>query len=190
MSVRENLLAWIDQFENDHYEFDIYGKRISVDLPMETVEKIMDIALLLVDRVVAAKGDLTTAEYEEHEENIRKKYPDDSEWIHHAILSAVPNDRLFGRYRDIAAMVGELEPHGIPMGSAAYLIMISEDINSVIYAVIRCVDEVDEKYESLAYTFLICILARGWGGAYGWSKTPDGKWTWNSIDAEDYVKES
>ena len=185
MNARKNLLAWIDQFENDHYEFDVYGRTISVDLPRKTVEKVMDIALLLVDRVVAAKGDLTTAEYEEHEKNIHKKYPDESEWLHHVILSAVSNDRLFDRYRDIAAMVGELEPHGIPAGSAAYLLMISEDINSVIYAVVRCVDEVEEKYESLAYTFLICILARGWGEAYGWSKTQDGKWTWKSIVTEE-----
>lgn len=185
MSVRDDLLAWVDQFENDHYEFDVYGRTIIVDLPRETVEKVMDIGLLLVDRVVAAKGDLTTAEYEQHEEKTRKKYHDESDWLHHVILSAVPNDRLFGRYKDIAAMVGELEPHGIPANSAAYLLMVSEDINSVIYAVVRCVDEVDEKYESLAYTFLICVLARGWGEAYGWAKTRDGKWTWKSSDTEE-----
>jgi hypothetical protein len=47
MTVRDTLLAWIDQFENDHYEFDVYGENVSVDLPRETVEKVLDISLLL-----------------------------------------------------------------------------------------------------------------------------------------------
>ena len=45
MDVRENLLAWMDQFENDHYVFDMYGKTVSVDLPREMVEKVMDISI-------------------------------------------------------------------------------------------------------------------------------------------------
>ena len=57
-SIRDDLLEWIDQYEKDHYVFDAYGETISVDLPREAVEKVMDIAICLVDRVVEAQGDL------------------------------------------------------------------------------------------------------------------------------------
>ena len=77
MTVRDTLLAWMDQFENDHYEFDVYGENVSVDLPRDTVEKIMDISLKLCDRVVEAKGELSSAEYENLESIIRKEHPDD-----------------------------------------------------------------------------------------------------------------
>ena len=26
MGFRETILEWMDQFENDHYEFDVYGE--------------------------------------------------------------------------------------------------------------------------------------------------------------------
>jgi hypothetical protein len=26
MGFRETILEWMDQFENDHYEFDVYGR--------------------------------------------------------------------------------------------------------------------------------------------------------------------
>ncbi len=63
MTVRDTLIAWIDQFENDHYEFDVYGENVLVDLPRETVEKVLDISLLLCDRVVEAKDELFMADY-------------------------------------------------------------------------------------------------------------------------------
>ena len=65
MDVRETFLAWMDQFENDHYEFDVYGEKVTVDLTKDTVEKVVDIALLLCDRVAAAQDELTSADYEE-----------------------------------------------------------------------------------------------------------------------------
>ena len=57
MSIREDLLLWAGQFENDHYVFEAYGDEYTVDLPRETVEAAIDIAITLVDRAVAAKGD-------------------------------------------------------------------------------------------------------------------------------------
>ena len=97
MSIKDALLMWADQFENDHYEFDVYGRTISVDLPRKTVEKVMDIALLLVDRVVAAKGDLTTAEYEEHEKNIHTRATmailDTNDKLHDPILICGMNEK-------------------------------------------------------------------------------------------------
>lgn len=81
MTVRDTLLDWIDQFENDHYEFDIYGENVSVDLPRETVEKVLDISLLLCDRVVEAKGELFMADYLNLEESIQQKCKDDKHWI-------------------------------------------------------------------------------------------------------------
>ena len=42
MNAREALLSWIDKFENDHYEYDVYGEMVKVDLPMESIEKLID----------------------------------------------------------------------------------------------------------------------------------------------------
>jgi hypothetical protein len=41
------------------------------------------------------------------------------------------------------------------------------------------VDDVEENYVSLVYTFFIGILAKGWGEGNGWRKTPTG-WQWSS----------
>ena len=161
MDARKALLSWIDKFENDHYEYDVYGEMVKVDLPRESVEKLIDISILLVDRVVAAKGELSTAEYEGLEEDIRKKYPNDEAWLQHVALNAVTNDRLFGRYRDIERMIGELSPRGYPADS---------------------VDDVKENYNSLVYTFFLGVMAKGWGEGYGWSKTAEGNWHWSSRD--------
>jgi len=177
--MRELLLAWIDQFDNDHYEFDVYGEKVTVDLPRETVEKVMDISIELLDRVVAAQGELFTTEYEELEENVRKEYPDDSSWVFHLTLRAVVDDRLFGRYKDIERQIAKLKPRGFPIRSAAYMFTVQLEIYQLIYAVIRHVDDVKENYDSLAYTFFICVLAKGWGEGYGWSKSEEGYWRWS-----------
>ena len=178
MSIREALLTWIDQFENDHYVFDIYGETVTVDLPRETVEQVMDIAILLVDRVVEAQGDLATAEYEELEAAVRKEYPDDSEWVFHVGMEAFCNDRLVGKYRDIEPMVAKLMPRGYPPGSAAYLFTVHFELEELIYAVIRHVDDVKENYDSLVFTFFAGVLTKGWGEGLGWSKTEEGNWQW------------
>ena len=145
MSMKDTLLAWADQFKDDHYVFDMYGETVTVDLPRETVEKIMDISILLLDRVVAAKGELTTAEYEELEENARKKHPDQS-WLVYAMMEAVVNDHLYGRYKDIEPMIGRLMPRGYPVGSAAYLFTVRPELQELIYVVIRSVVAVASKF--------------------------------------------
>ena len=185
MIVRETFLEWIDQFENDHYEYEMYGETVKVDLPRETVEKVMDISLLLCDRVVEAQGELTTAEYEELEASVRKDYPDDGPWLFHVVLKAVLDDGLFGRYKDIEPMVGALMPRGYPMASALYLLVVRPEIHELIYAVIRHVDDVEENYASLAYTFFLGILAKCWGEGFGWSKNENGNWVWKNRDYYD-----
>lgn len=177
MSIREDLLLWADQFENDHYVFEAYGDEYTVDLPRETVEAAIDIAITLVDRVVEAKDDLKTAEYEELEARVRREYPED--WLFRTVLKAYGDDHLFGRYRDIEPMIGRLSPRGYPAGSAAYLLTVRPELHKLIYAVIRHVDDVEENYVSLVYTFFIGILAKGWGEGNGWRKTPTG-WQWSS----------
>jgi hypothetical protein len=179
MSIREDLLLWAGQFENDHYVFEAYGDEYTVDLPRETVEAAIDIAITLVDRVVAAKGDLHTAEYEALEARVRQEHPGDSAWLFHIVLEALRDDHLFGRYRDIEPMIGRLSPRGYPAGSAAYLLTVRPELHKLIYAVIRHVDDVEENYVSLVYTFFIGILAKGWGEGTGWRKTPTG-WQWSS----------
>ena len=166
MNAREMVLSWMDQFENDHYEFDVYGEMVKVDLPRATVEKVMDISIFLVDRVVAAKGELSTAEYEELEENARKKYPDDSSWLFHVVMDAFLNERLFGWYMDIEPMIGDLMPRGYSRESAAYLLTVRPEIHKLIYAVIRHVDDIEENYNSLVYTFFLGVIAKGWGEGY------------------------
>jgi hypothetical protein len=94
-------------------------------------------------------------------------------------LEALRDDHLFGRYRDIEPMIGRLSPRGYPAGSAAYLLMVRPELHKLIYAVIRHVDDVEENYVSLVYTFFIGILAKGWGEGNGWRKTPTG-WQWSS----------
>ena len=74
MDAKKALLAWMDQFQNDHYVLDVYGESVTVDLPKETVTKLIYISISLVDRVVEAKDELHTAEYEDMEERIRKEY--------------------------------------------------------------------------------------------------------------------
>ena len=177
MGIREDLLLWAGQFKNDHYVFVAYGDEYTVDLPRETVEAAIDIAITLVDRVVAAKGDLHTAEYEALEARVRQEHPED--WLFRTVLQAYGDDHLFGRYRDIEPMIGRLSPRGYPAGSAAYLLMVRPELHKLIYAVIRHVDDVEENYVSLVYTFFIGILAKGWGEGNGWRKTPTG-WQWSS----------
>lgn len=180
MGVKETLLAWMDQFLSDHYVLDVYGETVTVDLPKETVTKLIDISILLIDRVVEAKDELHTAEYEDLEERVRKEYPEEGAWLPHVIMKAVSDDHLFERYRDIEPMIGKLMPRGYPMGSAAYLLMVRPEIHKLIYAVIRRVDDVEENYESLVYTFLVGALTKGWGEGFGWSKTEEGNWIWQS----------
>lgn len=179
MAIREDLIEWIEQFEDDHYEFDVYGHNVCVNLPRETVERVLDISILLVDRVVEAKGDLTTAEYEELEKKMRAEYPDDSSWLLFVVIEA-QKGRLFERYKDIEPMIGELKPKGYPMGSAPYLLIVRPIIHELIYAVIRNVDNAKEQYRSLVYTFFIGVLTKGWGEGFGWSKNEEGEWKWKS----------
>ena len=177
MSIRKDLLLWADQFENDHYVFEAYGDTYTVDLDRETVEAAIDIAITLVDRVVAAKGELSTSEYEELEARVRREHLED--WLFRTVLKAYGDDRLFGRYRDIEPMIAKLSPRGYPVGSAAYLLTVRPELHKLIYAVIRHVDDAEENYVSLVYTFFIGILAKGWGEGNGWTKTPTG-WQWSS----------
>ena len=177
MAIREDLLLWADQFENDHYVFEAYGDEYIVDLPRETVEAAIDIAITLVDLVVEAKGDLHTAEYEALEARVRQEHPED--WLFRTVLQAYGDDHLFGRYRDVEPMIGRLSPRGYPAGPAAYLLTVRPELHKLIYAVIRHVDDVEENYVSLVYTFFIGILAKGWGEGNGWRKTPTG-WQWSS----------
>ena len=161
MSVKEDLLAWMDKFPNNHYVLDVYGETVTVDLPKEIVIKLIDISILLVDRVVDAKDELRTAEYEDMEARVRKEYSEDGAWLLHVIMKAVSDDHLFGRYRDVEPMIGELMPRGYPMESAAYLLMVRPEIHKLIYAVIRHVDDVKENYNSLVYTFWSAYSQRG-----------------------------
>ncbi len=172
-NTREKIIKWIDQFENDHYEFDMYGEKVKVDLPREIVEKILDISILLVDRVVDAKGILHTSEYEKLEKKFKKENPDT--WLIRTVLEVVPDDHLFGRYRDIANMIGKLRPHNFPLRSATYLTMILPEIYELIYAAARCVDEAQESYTSLVYTFFLGVLGLCWGEGFGWRKE-NGNW--------------
>ena len=183
MSIRDDLLAWADQFENDHYVFEMYGANFTVDLDRATVENVLDIAITLVDRVAAAKGDLHTTEYEELEERVRQKYPEDGAWLFHTVMEAFLDDHLFGRYRDIEPMIAKLSPRGYPIGSAAYLLTVRPDLRELIYAVIRHVDDVEEIYASLIYTFFLGVLAKGWGEGNGWKKTEKG-WAWHNALAD------
>ena len=184
MNAREMLLAWMDRFENDHYEFDVYGEKVIVDLPRKTVERVMDISLLLCDRVVEAQSELTTAEYEELEASARKQYPDDGSWLFHLVIKAVLNERLFGRYQDIEPMVADLNPRNYPRGSAPHLLIVRPEIHQLVYAVIRHVDDVEENYMSLVYTFFIGVLTKGWGEGFGWVKMEDGGWQWSNTKYE------
>jgi len=111
---------------------------------------------------------------------VRREHPEDSGWLFHIVLQAVSDDRLFGRYRDIEPMIAKLSPKGYPMGSAAYLLMVRPELHKLIYAVIRHVDDVEENYMSLVYTFFIGILAKGWGEGNGWTKTDEGNWVWST----------
>ena len=167
MDTKEIILSWLNQFENDHYEFDVYGENVTVDLPRDIVEKVLDLSIMLVDRVSLAKDELTTVEYETLEQELREKYPKDSEWLFHIILKVTVDDHLYGRYRDIERSIRQLIPRGHPFGSASDLIVTRPYIQELIYAVIRHVDDIEENYESLAYTFFIGILAKCWGEGYG-----------------------
>ena len=180
--TKELLLDWTEQFENDHYIYEVYGQTLTADVPKETVKKIIDIAILLVDRVKAAKGDLSSSEYEELEGKVREEYPDINEMAFHVMLKAINDEHLFGRYLDIEPMVGELLLRGYEPGSAAYLLLIKPVIHQLIYAVVRHVDEIDEKYTSLAYTFFIGVITKGWSEGNGWTKTENGTWEWKSTD--------
>ena len=183
--TKEGLLIWADQFENDHYVLDVYGEQVTIDLSRQTVEEVMDISLTLVDRVVMANGELTTAEYMELEEKVREQYPEDGSWLLHIVMEAVRNDRLFGRYKDIEPQIGALNPRGYPMGTAAYLLLVRPEIHKLIYAVIRHVDDAVENYKTLVYTFMAGILTKCWGVGFGWSKNEEGNWVWHNSESND-----
>ena len=180
VTARESLLAWADQFENDHCVIEAYGEKYTADLDREKTEAAIDIAITLVDRVVAAKGDLLTSEYEELEAKVRREYPEDSACLLHIVLQVVSDDRLFGRYRDIEPMTAKLSPRGYPVRSAAYLLLVRPELYKLIYAVIRHMDVAEENCDSLVYTFFIGILAKGWGEGNGWKKTDEGSWRWTT----------
>ena len=124
----------------------------------ETVGKLIDISLLLLDRVVEAKGDLHMAEYEELERKVRAEYSDDGEWLLHLTIAVIRDDRLFGRYREIEPMIAKLNPRGYPPGTAAYLLIVRPELHKLIYAVIRHVDDAEENL-SFAGLYVLCRRA-------------------------------
>lgn len=178
MCIKEVLMAWADRFDNDHYEFDIHGNWVKVDLPKKIVYRLAEISQILVDRVVEAKGELTTADYVKLEEKMQQECKDGSDWLFQTVLVALQDERLFGRYKDIEKMIAKLKPRGYPEGSAPYLFTVEFEIHRLIYVVIRHVDDIDENYNSLAYSFFLGILSKCWGEGLGWSKDEDGNWTW------------
>ena len=181
MNIRETILEWTEQFGNGPYVIEEFGTKYTVDVPRNLAEAVLDISILLADRVLEScrKKELCTAEYKELEDKIREKYPDNGDWLFHTVMEAVLDDHLWGRYKDIEAMVGKLKPRGYPFGSAPYLLVMRPEIDALIYAIIRTVDEAESCYDSLVYTFFICILAKGWGEGNGWSKSKEGKWEWH-----------
>ena len=79
-------------------------------------------------------------------------------------------------------MIGELSPRGYLAESAAYMFTVRFSIQELIYAIIRHVDDIEENYNSLVYTFFLGVMAKGWGEGYGWSKTAEGNWRWTLSD--------
>ena len=177
--ARELVQEWIDCFEDNHYEFDLFGHQIKVDLPREKVESILEISLLLAKRIKEAQGDLKSEEYKELEERVRKEHPSNNDWVTFSVLEAVCNERLYGRYRDIEKMIDKLNPRDIPIDSASYMLMVRPDIQSLIYSMIRNVDDVDEKYESIVFSFFLALMAQGWGEGLGWYRCDAGNWCWH-----------
>lgn len=187
MEIRDTILAWADQFGNGPYVIEEYGAKYSVNVPRDLVEAVLDIAIILADRVLEAcrKKELRTAEYKELEDKIREKYPDNGEWLLHTVMEAVQDDHLWGRYKDIEPMVGKLEPRGYPFGSAPYMLVMRPEIYSIIYAVVRNVDDAESVHDSLVYTFFICVLAKGWGEGQGWAKAENGTWKWEKEETKE-----
>ena len=173
------VMKWIDPYKDNHYEYNFLGHEIKVDLPRDKVESILDISLLLVDRIQEAKGDLKTKEYIDLEERVRKEHHSDGDWVLFAASEVVKNDRLYGRYRDIELMIEQLHPRDLSTDSTAYMLMVRQDIRGMIYSVIRNVDVVDEEYVNLVYTFFLGIMAKGWGEGLGWYKGDEGNWCWH-----------
>ncbi|MBQ8160804.1 MAG: hypothetical protein IJ083_08615 [Clostridia bacterium] len=176
--TREGLIAWLNQFEGDHYTFDMYGVRFTVDLPRATAEKVMDIAFLLIDRIVEAQGELTGAEFQKLE--AEKGLMADGSDVLRVVMAAYADDHLFGRFRDIDAMIGRLQPKGAPLDSGFFQLVIRPELDLLIYAAIRHVDTVEKEYESLVYTVFLGFLSKGWGEGAGWCKGDDGNWHWQS----------
>ncbi len=214
--IRNIILDWADQFENDHYSFNLYGSKFSLTLPRETVEAVLDISITLVDRIVAAKGELHKSDYQEFEKRVigctvedkAKEETEEKEeeemvsasssdsssnsqnsfsnsslnrsdsssvssssvsssnviggdWFFSLILEAVFDKRLFGRYEDIEQMIADLMPQ--KKNTATYMFLIKPELHKLIYAAIRHVDDVEENYNSLVYTFFLGVLAKCWG---------------------------
>ena len=220
--IRNIILDWADQFENDHYSFNLYGSKFSLTLPRETVEAVLDISITLVDRIVAAKGELHKSDYQEFEKRVigctvEDKAKEETEegkekeeeemvsasssdsssdsssnsqnsfsnsslnsslnrsdsssvsssnviggdWFFSLILEAVFDKRLFGRYEDIEQMIADLMPQ--KKNTATYMFLIKPELHKLIYAAIRHVDDVEENYNSLVYTFFLGVLAKCWG---------------------------
>ena len=220
--IRDIILDWADQFENDHYSFNLYGSKFSLTLPRETVEAVLDISITLVDRIVAAKGELHKSDYQEFEKRVigctvEDKAKEETEegkekeeeemvsasssdsssdsssnsqnsfsnsslnsslnrsdsssvsssnviggdWFFSLILEAVFDKRLFGRYEDIEQMIADLMPQ--KKNTATYMFLIKPELHKLIYAAIRHVDDVEENYNSLVYTFFLGVLAKCWG---------------------------
>ena len=179
--IRSYLHEWVDQFEGDYYSYDVYGTPVTVNVDRETVEKLIDISADLVDTVVAAKEDLTTAEYETLEAEQKKLHGDDT-WLLYTVLEAKEKKRLWARYEPFIDRLTDLGPRDIPKGSASYLLMVKPNLEQLVYATIRHVDDVEENYVRLAYTFFILALAKGWGEGFGWKRREDGGWMWKAED--------
>ena len=115
--------------------------------------------------------------------------PDSGDWLLNVIMEAVFDERLFGRYKDIESMIGKLMPQGLSKchstDTAAYLLIVRPDLLKLIYATIRHIDDIEEVYASLVYTFFLGVLAKCWGEGNGWSREKQGdnvSWNWNSAE--------
>ena len=130
-----------------------------------------------MERIADAQGDLATEEYLELESRLQEKYPnDDGEWLINVVLDAVNNERLFGRYKEFEPMSAALNLRGLPARSTVYLLMIKFSILTLIYRIIRRVDDIQENYIPLACEFFTGVIAEDWGEGLGWVKKENDKW--------------
>ena len=81
-------------------------------------------------------------------------------------------------------MIEKLNPRDLSTDSAAYRLMVRQDVQGMIYSIIRNVDDVDEEYINMVYTFFLGLMAKGWGEGHGWYKSEDGNWCWHEEELQ------